>query len=148
MNQILISEKIYVTPELKRKKKLYKFNFVVSIILVVVLFGYYVYAEYDRNSADKSQEILSGLKVVDQSVDTTIADSTIKLNDDILVVVLDEKLDNEPQEEINLDKLIEANKNAGSKIDTKSSRNTIYSGEIKKMKKFWNFFAFLVDNRE
>ena len=106
MNQILISEKIYVTPELKRKKKLYKFNFVVSIILVVVLFGYYVYAEYDRNSADKSQEILSGLKVVDQSVDTTIADSTIKLNDDILVVVLDEKLDNEPQEEINLDKLL------------------------------------------
>ncbi len=120
MNQILISEKIYVTPELKRKKKLYKFNFVVSIILVVVLFGYYVYAEYDRNSADKSQEILSGLKVVEQPVDTTIADSTIKLDDDILVVVLDENLNSEPQEEINLDKLIEANKNAGSKIDTKS----------------------------
>ena len=54
MNQILVNEKLYITPELKRKKKLYKFNFITSIILIVFLFGYYVYAEYDRNSADKS----------------------------------------------------------------------------------------------
>ena len=120
MNQILVTKKLYITPELKRKKKIYKFDFFLSVFLVCILVSLCIYAEYDRNSADKSQEILSGLKVVDQSVDTTIADSTIKLNDDILVVVLDEKLDNEPQEEINLDKLIEANKNAGSKIDTKS----------------------------
>ena len=57
MNQILVSEKLYVTPELKKKKKLYKFNFVTSIILVIILFSYYVYAEYDRTSSDKSEEI-------------------------------------------------------------------------------------------
>ena len=34
MNQILITEKLYVTPELKRKKKLYKFEFILSIPLV------------------------------------------------------------------------------------------------------------------
>lgn len=117
MNQILVSEKLYVTPELKKKKKLYKFNFIVSIILVIVLFSYYVYAEYDRNSSDKSEEILSSLQVVETPVDTTIADSTIKLEDDVLVVVLDETPDN--TEEVNLEELIQANKNAGSKIDTK-----------------------------
>ena len=36
MNQILITEKLYITPELKRKKKVYKFNFLLSIFLVVI----------------------------------------------------------------------------------------------------------------
>ena len=31
MNQILITEKLYVTPELKRKKKIYKFDFVIIL---------------------------------------------------------------------------------------------------------------------
>ena len=118
MNQILVSEKIYVTPELKKKKKLYKFNFIVSIMLVIILFSYYVYAEYDRKTSDKSEQILSQLEVVETPVDTTIADSTIKLQDDVLIVVLDEN-NTENSEEINLEELIQANKNAGSKIDTK-----------------------------
>ena len=117
MNQILVSEKLYVTPELKKKKKLYKFNFVTSIILVIVLFGYYVYAEYDRTTSDKSEEILSSLQVVETQVDTTIADSTIKLEDDVLVVVLDDTI--EEVEEINLEELVKANEKASSKIDTK-----------------------------
>lgn len=117
MNQILVSEKLYITPELKKKKKLYKFNFITSIILVIVLFSYYVYAEYDRTSSDKSEEILSSLKVVETQVDTTIADSTIKLEDDVLVVVLDDTV--EDAEEVNLDELIKANEKASSRIDTK-----------------------------
>ena len=128
MNQILVSEKLYVTPELKKKKKLYKFNFIISIILIILLFSYYVYAEYDRNASDKSEEILSSLKVVETSADTTLADSTIKLEDDVLVVVLDETEDN--TEEINLEELIQANKNADDKIDTKqytTSRGAVYT---------------------
>ena len=31
MNQILVTKKLYITPELKRKKKIYKANFVLSI---------------------------------------------------------------------------------------------------------------------
>lgn len=118
MNQILVSEKLYVTPELKKKKKLYKFNFIVSIMLVIILFSYYVYAEYDRQASDKSEQILSQLQVVETPVetDTTIATAPIKLEDDILVVILDS---NENQEEVNLEELIEANQNAGSRIDTK-----------------------------
>ena len=34
MNQILVTEKLYITPELKRKKKMYKFDFLISIFLV------------------------------------------------------------------------------------------------------------------
>ena len=45
MNQILITEKIYITPELKKKKRMYKFNFIISIILIVVLFSFYAYLE-------------------------------------------------------------------------------------------------------
>ena len=43
MIQILVSEKVYVTPELKKKKKMYKFNFVLSVLLMIALFGCYVY---------------------------------------------------------------------------------------------------------
>ena len=114
MNQILVSEKLYVTPELKKKKKLYKFNFIISIILVIALFGYYAYGEYDRKSSDKSQEILSQIEVKEN--DTTTADSTIKMEDDVLVVVLDDTRD--PGSEVNLDELMNANKTAW--LDTKT----------------------------
>lgn len=59
MNQILVSEKVYVTPNMKRKKKLFKIEFFLSVFLVCLLSSYYIYAEYDRNkSAQVSQEIL------------------------------------------------------------------------------------------
>ena len=82
MNQILITEKIYITPELKKKKKMYKFNFIISIILIVVLFSFYAYAEYDRNkTADISQEILLGTSDVDNT--------TMKSDSDVWIVALD-----------------------------------------------------------
>ena len=49
MNQILISEKLYVTPELKRKKKVFRFEFFLSVFLLCILSSYAIYAEYDRN---------------------------------------------------------------------------------------------------
>lgn len=81
MNQILVTEKLYITPELKKKKKLYKFNFIISIVLMTVLFSFFVYAEYDRNkSADISQDILSGI-----NNDNT----TIKSDDQAWIIALD-----------------------------------------------------------
>ena len=115
MNQILISEKIYETPELKRKRKIYKFNFVMSVLCVVALFGYYVYGEYDRNASDKSEEILSQIEVKEEET-TTLADSTVKIEDDVLVVVLDDTRD--PNTEVNLQELINANSTA--RLDTKT----------------------------
>ena len=62
MNQILVTEKVIVTPEFKRKKKIYKFNFFLSVFLICTLFSCYIYAEYDRTKSEEvSQEILLGL---------------------------------------------------------------------------------------
>lgn len=72
MNQILVTEKIYVTPELKRKKKMYKFLFMASIFLIISLLSVYIYAEYDRNrEASISDDILSFLEEPED--DTTIS---------------------------------------------------------------------------
>ena len=85
MNQILISEKLYITPELRRKKRMYKIDFFISIFFVVILFSYYIYAEYDKSKSEaKSQEILSSIKFEDNSID----DTTIKFSDNAIVVIL------------------------------------------------------------
>lgn len=86
MNQILITEKLYITPELKKKKKKYQFAFIISIICVFMLSSYYIYAEYDRNKSEEvSQEILAG-----------IDDTTVNEDDGILRVALE--ADNEEHE--------------------------------------------------
>lgn len=85
MNQILVTEKLYITPELKRKKKIYKLYFILSVFIVCILTSFYIYAEYDRNkSADESQELLADM---DQTLSNTTEDTTVA-NDDILLVVL------------------------------------------------------------
>lgn len=58
MNQILVREKLYVTPELKRKKKLYKLGFILSIFLICILFSSYIYAYYDRNKSEEVSQML------------------------------------------------------------------------------------------
>lgn len=79
MNQILVTKKLYITPELKRKKKIYKVYLIISVFLICILTSIYIYAEYDRNKSEQvSQEILSEL----EAEDNTIADS------DVLVVAL------------------------------------------------------------
>ena len=83
MNQILVTEKLYVTPELKKKKKMYKFNLVISIILIIMLFSFYVYAEYDRNkNEDISQDLLASMNVTED-------DTTIDKDDSVWVIALD-----------------------------------------------------------
>ena len=87
MNQILVTEKVYVTPELKRKKKMYKIEFFLSVLLVCLLSSYYIYAEYDRNKTEEvSQAILS------ETQDNTIKDG----EEDPIIIVLNET----PEEEV------------------------------------------------
>ena len=103
MNQILVSEKLYITPELKRKKRMYKIDFFISIFLVCILFSYYIYAEYDKNKNEAiSQEILSNLNFEDKVAD----DTTIKFSNNSIVVILNtedpfEVIYSEPVEEDN-----------------------------------------------
>lgn len=96
MNQILVTEKIYVTPELRRKKKIYKFLFIISIFLILSLFSVYIYAEYDRNRDEEiSEDILSS--IMQQKDETTI--SSIK-NALVVRITQDvtEELENEETE--------------------------------------------------
>ena len=67
MNQILISEKVYVTREMKRKQKVYKTLYIISVLTVIVLSLYYIITE--RNKA--IQEGLS-YEILEQFGDNTI----------------------------------------------------------------------------
>ena len=40
MNQILVTKKLYITPELRRKKRIYKIRFFLSIFAICLLFSY------------------------------------------------------------------------------------------------------------
>ena len=48
MNQILISSKVYVTKELKRKQRIYQTIFLISILVIVSLLVYYFIAEKQK----------------------------------------------------------------------------------------------------
>ena len=78
MNQILVTEKLYITPEFKRKRMLYKIEFFLSVFLLCVLSSYAIYAEYDRNKSEEvSKEILQEISFQD----------TTKLVDEEVIVV-------------------------------------------------------------
>lgn len=63
MNQILVSDKLYVTNKLKKKKKLYKIEFITSLILVFVFFGWFAKNEFNKNQSEAvSQDMLSAFK--------------------------------------------------------------------------------------
>ncbi len=105
MIQILVCDKVYVTPEMKRKKLLYKIYFILSVFLVISLCTYYIYAEYDRNKSEQvSQEILEGIDIpIDIGENNTEpTEERVTLEDDVIVVILND----ESEEEINIDELV------------------------------------------
>jgi len=78
MNQILVSEKLYVTPELKKKKKLFKMEFILSVFLLCVLSTYGIYAEYDRNKSEEvGREILGTISFPEETTETVTEESII-----------------------------------------------------------------------
>ena len=90
MNQILVSEKVYVTPKLKKKKKIYKFQFIMSILVVIVLSSYYAYSEYDKRKAESiSQDILNSI---------SFSNDQTTVEDDVLVIALNDDAQEVPQE--------------------------------------------------
>lgn len=100
INQILVTDKVIMTPDFKKKKKLYKVNFILSSFLACVLFSYGVYAEYDRNKSEEvSKEILQGLPI------SEIDNTTISVEDDVIIVKALADGGNENQE-VNLSHLL------------------------------------------
>lgn len=123
MNQILVTQKLYITPELHRKKKMYKIQFFLSILLVCLLFSYYIYAEYDRSKSEEvSQKILEGITTANIIESTVVEDDTIKEYDGVIIVAID---DNENDDE----QIIDSNQTPQN-VATYTSNNGIeYSVE-------------------
>ena len=82
MNQILVSDRLYVTNKLKKKKKMYRIQFIASLILVLVFSGWYIYTEMDKSASEAvSQDMLKDISlnyVDDDGVDEPLV---IALND-------------------------------------------------------------------
>ena len=103
MNQILVSKKIYITKEMKRKRRLYKTTYILSIIIIFALLVYYVFAERMRNNQEAlGKEILSKL-----NDNTTISENAIVV-----------ALDNDQEEEENIEIMPTNNENSTSGQNT------------------------------
>lgn len=106
VNQILITDKVFITPEFKRKKKAYKLEFIVSIFLICCLFSYYIYAEYDRTKSEEvSKEVLA--KINTELGNVTEDNQAMKTSDNVIVVAIDGNnnvtQNNQPTQSINVD---------------------------------------------
>ena len=118
MNQILISKKIYVTPEMKRKRKMYRILYTVSIITIIILLVYYVYAEKNRNDQEAvGKELLS-------QVDS---DSTVVEENAIVFALDDNNEDQDEEEEIIPEQTIQNDEPIESKV--KASNGSEYEIE-------------------
>ena len=116
MNQILVTEKLYVTPELKRKKLIYKIMFIISLFLMITLISMYIYAEYDKNKEESiSGDILSYLNNKDET--------TISTYENALVVKITQEASNIPNDNI------EETASSNIKLATATSTYTAPNGK-------------------
>ncbi len=126
MNQILVTKKLYITPELKKKKKAYKAYFFLSVFLICILISVYIYAEYDRN---KSEEASASLL---EDFNQENAELANKKN--ILVAVLDGTDEGTNSDSTTTQKNQSAiNKNKKVKTDNGYTYSTIASINIPKI---------------
>ena len=103
-----------MTPELKRKKRIYKIELFLSVFLICLLFSYYIYAEYDRNKSEEvSKEILAEIK---EQVDNTVK----KDENDKIVVILEVPGTQEDNEDKTENQNNNQTKTNNTKIDTKT----------------------------
>ena len=109
MNQILVSDKVFITPEFKRKKKMYKWNFILCVVIVGILSIYCVYASYDMNKSEEvSQMFLADMQnaeVIELPGDIELNSTTMRKEDNVIIVVLDPE-EQVQEEEINIDDLV------------------------------------------
>ena len=100
MNQILVTEKLYITPEIKRKKRIYKIRFFLSVFFICILCSYYIYAESDRNKSEEvSHMITADLAATNTNKEQT-DNTTAKFINDVMIVALDERQSDNAQNEI------------------------------------------------
>lgn len=153
MNQILVTEKVIVTPEFRRKKKVYKFNFFLSVFLLCTLFSCYIYAEYDRNKSEQvSQQILMSLIEADDTAEENpVENTTISVENNVLIIRIG-ATSLEEQIEVNVTDLMNNNSNNETKstiVESVSNDGTRYYSEaILKIPKLGIEYPVLSDTSE
>lgn len=91
MNQILVTDKLYVTQKLKRKKKIYRVEFIASLILVFIFSGWFLHSKFEQNVSEAvSQEILDNADIPDT---TTAEDQALVVAFDGEAEVVEQDLD-------------------------------------------------------
>ena len=82
---------------MKKKKKMYKINFILSLIIIVLIVSIYFYIDYKRNkSAQVSEQILADINQTQEEVEKTKK----KAQSEVLTVVL-----NNAQEDLKVESL-------------------------------------------
>lgn len=140
MNQILVTQKVIMTKDFKRKKRLYKFNFFFASFFAVLLLSYSIYAEYDRNKSEQvSQGILTGMINENFKDDTTIS-----VEDDILIV---KALSNgeETGTVVNVSKLTTGKNKSDIVASTAPDGKTYYTEAVLKIEKLGIEYPVLSD---
>lgn len=100
MNQILVTEKLYITPELRRKKNMYKVRFFLSVFLICALLSFYIYKENDRIKSEEVSKTLLESMVTKNNNEETTDNTTKKIINDVLIIALDERQSNTEPEEV------------------------------------------------
>lgn len=126
MNQILVTQRLYVTPELRRKKKLYRLSFILSIILIIVLSGMYIYGEYSRNTENGLAGDILGNMSYDEEDILFSEENYLRVDENALLVSLDQD-SSQDEENLNLTLLGEGDKNMISSGKYTASNGKEYS---------------------
>ena len=99
MNQILVSQRVYVTKEMKRKKRIFKSIYIICILIIIALSVYYVFAEKNRNNQEAiGEDILSKLNSGN--------DDTVSRDKAIVISLDDSQEDDGTEEEIVEDPIV------------------------------------------
>lgn len=140
MNQILVTEKVIITPDFKKKRKIYKFNFFLSSFLACLLISCCIYAEYDRNKSEQvSQDILLGMQ------DEIIDDTTISMEDDILII---NALAEGEEDEVDLSKMMVNGKKASIVESIAPDGKSYYTEAIVKIENLGIEYPVLSDTSD
>lgn len=89
MNQILVTDKLYVTQKLRKKKKIYRLEFFASIILVFVFSGWYMYSKVEQNAKEAVSQEIKDQIVINDLQDATTAENkplVVSFDDDTEII--------------------------------------------------------------
>jgi len=113
MNQILISQKLYVTPAMKKKKKMFKIEFILSVVALAGLSVYGMSQAYDRNKKESvSKEILQAMEIQPETIMVeeeavvlvlnapTLGEGTLNIDEVETIVTVERELEIEEEQKV------------------------------------------------